>query len=618
MSHLESKTRYGIIFLFFLFTLFFVPFFYVVGNLGLVFWGLKNFEESVNNGDLQRSYANALLVKSSSNRVLNLVEILHPLSERLTFLNQVNEWERLLKLAATTSEGVASALSVTEEGQKILSSILKGEKAVSTESWRKMSLELGLAQQKFSEVSGLLQGFSGRERLYGPRILEIKENLPQVRAILTGSNEALKILPLLLGTKERKTYLVTFQNSAELRPTGGFIGSYGLMTLEKGTLSDFEVQDVYFADGQLRGHVEPPEKLKEFLGQAGWYLRDSNWDPDFPRSALKASWFLEKETGRTVDGVVAINLGVAEKLLEVLGEIYLPDYEEKVNAKNFFERAQFHNEVGFFPGSTAKKDFLGAVSAQLFERIKTANQKDLAKVAIVLYQSLQKKDIMMTTNDLQVNKTINKLGWDGGIESVKCTYSVNQGQSVKCFRDYLMMVEANVGINKANYFLERKVEVKTQISQQGKVTKNLLIFYQNNSQVEVFPGGKYKNYLRIYAPLGSSLVACKVGGQECLVKEEVESDKKVFGFLVEVPVGERRRVEIDWKLPSAFDQGQYHFLLQKQSGIKDDPLLMTFSYPDSWEGKAQTKGVLTGQGFLLYNTDLSYDRSLILEFKRSN
>src|SRR3989338_4365332 len=55
----------------------------------------------------------------------------------------------------------------------------------------------------------------------------------------------------------KKTYLVLFQNNLEIRPTGGFIGSYGLLTIEDGHVSDFRIFDVYQADGQLKGHVEP-------------------------------------------------------------------------------------------------------------------------------------------------------------------------------------------------------------------------------------------------------------------------------------------------------------------------------------------------------------------------
>ena len=67
---------------------------------------------------------------------------------------------------------------------------------------------------------------------------------------------------------------------------------------------------MYALDGQLKGHVDPPAPMRDLLGQEHWYLRDSNWDPDFKESAARAAWFYEKEGGVPVDGVIAINVPV--------------------------------------------------------------------------------------------------------------------------------------------------------------------------------------------------------------------------------------------------------------------------------------------------------------------
>src|SRR3989338_3598117 len=47
-----------------------------------------------------------------------------------------------------------------------------------------------------------------------------------------------------------KKYLVLFQNSSELRPTGGFPGTYAVATFKDGRLDWFLVDDVYNLDGQ--------------------------------------------------------------------------------------------------------------------------------------------------------------------------------------------------------------------------------------------------------------------------------------------------------------------------------------------------------------------------------
>jgi hypothetical protein len=89
--------------------------------------------------------------------------------------------------------------------------------------------------------------------------------------------ETIDILPEFLGADgKRKEYLVLLQNEMELRAGGGFIGSFGVLSFNDGKLIGFDIQDVYEVDGQLKGHVEPPEEIKTYLGEAGWFMRDAN------------------------------------------------------------------------------------------------------------------------------------------------------------------------------------------------------------------------------------------------------------------------------------------------------------------------------------------------------
>ncbi|MGB9706457.1 MAG: DUF4012 domain-containing protein [Microgenomates group bacterium] len=409
---------------------------------------------------------------------------------------------------------------------------------------------------------------------------ELNQKIPKIKNLIIQAKKVIEILPWLIGQDQKRTYLVLLQNNNELRPTGGFIGSFAILTFNQGKLVDFEVQDVYWADGQLKGHVEPPLELKKYLGEANWYLRDSNWDPDFPTSAVKAQWFLEKETGRVVDGVVGINLFVAQRLLRAVGEIELPDYKEKINANNFFERAQYYSEIGFFPGSTQKQDFLGATARILFEKIKNAKGKTQGEIAKALYESLKSKDILVYLNDSSAMEKIFDLGWDGAVRNVKCQISDSE-----CLADYLAIIEANVGVNKANYFVEREINQEIQIGEDGRIEKVLKIFYRNTSPSAHFPAGDYKNYLRILVPKGSELERILIGKEE-VGKEKIDiketAGKTSFGFLINIPVGEERKVEISWLLPEKIPRGrktQYLYLVQKQSGTKQEKFSLKISPP---------------------------------------
>ena len=118
---------------------------------------------------------------------------------------------------------------------------------------------------------------------------ETLASLTDIRKALSYGESLLLLYPRLAGFDGPKRYLVLLQNSNELRPTGGFIGSIGKLLFDEGKMRDFTIQDVYAVDGQLKGHIDPPGPIRDLLNQEHWYLRDSNWDPDFTQSGARAA-----------------------------------------------------------------------------------------------------------------------------------------------------------------------------------------------------------------------------------------------------------------------------------------------------------------------------------------
>src|SRR5258708_20983577 len=116
------------------------------------------------------------------------------------------------------------------------------------------------------------------------RIIPESVDIKKTRSTIQAVAGIFENLPSLLGVTKPQTYLVLFQNNMELRPTGGFIGSFGLFTFVKGRLIDDSIFFVYSTYGQLKGHVEPPSSIKNYFGEANCVLRDSYWGPGFSTS----------------------------------------------------------------------------------------------------------------------------------------------------------------------------------------------------------------------------------------------------------------------------------------------------------------------------------------------
>ncbi len=578
----------------------------------LALWGwlgkqtLRQTETLVAQGNLLKAQQKSLLARNFFQKGENQVEQIDFL---LNFFSQekTERLHQLFDLGETTAEGFYYFLQAGVKTQNLLRAVFQKETIGFNGLIGEIKTDLDWS---FSQLSLAESQFSQE-----PEAKAINE----VRALILQARQGVTLLPQLIGLEGKQTYLVLFQNNSELRPTGGFIGSYGLLTFDEGQLIDFEVKDVYTADGQLKGHVEPPSDLKKYLGEAGWYLRDANWDPDFPTSAARAAWFLEKETGRKVDGVIGVDLTLVQQFLKAVGEIQLPDYQEKINEANFFERAEYYSEINFFPGSTQKEDFLGSVARVLFEKVKASEEKTWLALAKNIWPSFKSKDLLFWLAEPQAMTILTDLGWDGALKEVKCQVSAG-----KCLVDYLMVVEANVGINKSNYFLKRSFSHRLEIKDDQTIEGTLRLNYQNNSSSESFPGGRYKSYLRIYTPLGSTLKEIKIinplSGETNEVSEreiKEEHGKQVFGFLLEVPIKESRSVEVTWGLSQKLteDTDKYLFFLQKQPGIIDEAFSFWFITPDNL--KVLTTGLPsspTAEGFLfnpVFNQDLVFEINLV-------
>lgn len=412
-------------------------------------------------------------------------------------------------------------------------------------------------------------------------------------------------IPEILGARKSKTYLILLQNNMELRPTGGFIGSFVLVTFERGRITDINVQDVYSADGQLKGHIEPPGPIKKYLGEANWYLRDSNWDPDFPTTATKIEWFLNKEIDKTVDGVIAIDLEVMKSILSEVGPINIPDFNTTVDSQNLYEKTQAAAESDFFPGSRKKANFLTALSRQFIDKAANLKGADRPKVAKAIFTNLAGKHIQIYLHNKTAQTAISTLGWDGGVSTPACDGN--------CVFDWFGIVEANLGVNKSNYFIKREPHLLSEISN-DKVSHTLTIYYQNMASPVLGPSGKYKTYLRILAPGGAVINKFSVGTQgnlEEVPPEELEiSGRKEAGTLVEIFPGQKKTVEIKWTLKANLDfkaSGEYKFLWRKQGGVGEDPIIVNFKLPPRPGYSFSPNGFLTGTGTFGYNTSLARD-----------
>ncbi len=163
---------------------------------------------------------------------------------------------------------------------------------------------------------------------------------------LTKSASTLGILPRALGMENPRTYLILFINNTELRPGGGFIGSYAVTKFDHSRPEILKIEGTEIIDNNASGiGATPTPPLAKYLGLKTWQFRDSNWSPDFPTDARKALEFYKAEHGFLADdisGVIALTPNVFEEILKLVGPLNV----EGINftSDNFTETLEYEVE----------------------------------------------------------------------------------------------------------------------------------------------------------------------------------------------------------------------------------------------------------------------------------
>jgi len=621
IKHLENVKRHkfrslAIKILFFLFVFLILPLITALSSFALGINGLKTAVSEIDRGNLalakQEVNNSRIFLGLSENAFLLLTDELNSIGIN----NRLNSLSSNITFGKTIASSILNVLEASDSLLNVLNGTSRNPKT-DFENARELIKSSIIALRQMEIDGDIPASIQSRIKDY--------DYLTQLVA------NTVDVWPEVFGFNGKQSYLVLFQNNAELRPGGGFIGSYAILSVDMGRVSDFSIHDVYDADGQLKGHIEPPYFLRRYLPTAHLYLRDSNYDIDFSRGASTSAFILNQETGDMVDGVIGIDLSFVKDVIGAMGNVYVSDYNQTVNKDNIFLLAEAHAEKNFFPGSSQKKDFLRSLflSMQMALDNKKVSYSSLAKA---VNDSIAQKHLLFAFDSPLIQNIFTANDWSSSIWDDR----ENDGTKIN---DYLGINEANLGVDKSNYFVKRKVEQRALINQDGFVSEQVTISYYNGSRPGEWPGGDYKNYLRVIAPQ-STLKGIVIDGQEQIivpaivdpaiyeakgfippkgleVQTQNDGNKTVYGFLIMVPVGELKTVTLEYDLAQKVSLGQlfyYTTKVFKQPGTDGYPFEFSLAYPASYGVIGSSDGITVKNNQAIISENLLTDESYSVNF----
>ncbi len=419
-----------------------------------------------------------------------------------------------------------------------------------------------------------------------------------------------------LGVNNPKTYLILFLNNTELRPGGGFIGSYGVVTLNKGIPKIVTIEGVELLDNKADRTklASPPATLNKYLGVDRWYFRDSNWSPDFSESSKQSLAIYRAENGvqkDSIDAVIGVTTNVLEELIKLSGPVTVDGIQ--FTPENIIEKLEYDVEYGFDKRGlerAGRKQVIGTLFQTLLEKLGPDILREPAKYFKVMDQlAVQKHILAFSENELSQKKFVD-YGWSGVFAPTTT--------------DYLFWVDANMAALKTDHALDRSVTYSLKPDGAGNFIGTATMEYKHQGKFD-WRTSRYRSFVRIYVPLGSVLESVKTidsSGQETVIKEtatQTDLAAQVFSAFFSVEPGKTKSMSFTYHLPvsvsAAITQQKYSLFIPKQLGAKTYQLTLGLDF-----GKTITSAVppeiSSGWGDFVYSlkSDLEVDRWFNVRF----
>lgn len=434
---------------------------------------------------------------------------------------------------------------------------------------------------------------------YRDQVSTMQEVLPGLRASVANLASGMHVLTDVFGINKTSEYLFIFQNSNELRPTGGFIGSFALMRMDNGTFKmlDAPNRGSFDVDQYLSATVTPPKPLQVINGS--WYFRDANWFPDFPTSAQQLSAFYTQARGFAPHGIIAFTPQLIEELLSITGPIELTQYNVTIDAANFTSVSQQQVEQHYDLRANNPKQFIVDLIPSIADRLSKLELSQYPQLVAAFATSASAGDVQIWTSDAGVEQQVKDLGWSGSMLT-------SDG-------DFLELVNTNIGGGKTDGAMSDVIKDHVTVDADGTATVTVEVTRTHGGTLgDPFTGSENRTYHRLYVPLGSTLIDAEgfmpepassyqelpAGSKPNALLTSIEGrvtldeasgtrindefGKTVFGNWTKLQPGRsatyRLTYELPFKVVGTLDR--YDLVVGKQAGARNQTLEFSMTVPD--------------------------------------
>ena len=279
--------------------------------------------------------------------------------------------------------------------------------------------------------------------------------------------------------------------------------------------------------------------------------------------------------GHAVDGVIGMDPAALAGLLKLSGPITAPGWDGEINASNV-EQIMYVDQYAAFGDRSGRVSFLGGVTKVIWDRLRTVSPSpiDMAKVLGPLAHN---GHIKIWAADTKRESLFDRLSLSGAVAPID--------------GDYLAVVNANVGGNKMDAYLQREVTYDVSWDPAtGTISADLTIKLNNNAPASGLPlyvtaktdgtteiAGENRMFVTVYTPW--KVTSSKLDGVDFGANQQTEFGRTAISYYLTVLPSRSKVLHLTMTGSLA---GQYRLDLHHQVTVHPDANSVNVHVPSGW------------------------------------
>lgn len=362
------------------------------------------------------------------------------------------------------------------------------------------------------------------------------KNISLVEQQITQLLKTVELMPAFLAGDTAKNIIILFQNSQELRSTGGTVDYVLSVVLDHGRLVSRNLYSAGELDSLILENLFAPPLVNLYTGSEKWHLRDLNYNPDFVSTATNFSVVINKSLNLKPDIILAVNESL---LIDFLKE----DQGIILNGQNVTD-VSFKAELPAVSPSPLYQQLIDFYLDSVLE-----HKLSLITLGRVLTRQSLTGQLLFWTADEVLENSIVHQSFSGAIFTHSCHSAIPGG--LPCHSETTYLNESNFSLVPVGSDLKRKITHQVSLLPSGTRHKYIVDYVF----IREFTGlnRDLSSIIQLYAPEGSYLDQVTVNGKT-ISSKSILSQKENLLERFQIPVSllfnQDNRLEISFFSPS--------------------------------------------------------------------